>query len=323
MTLKRHPALLLSAIVLSSGLFSGCSKPTRDVVQGYIEGDYVYVASPLAGKLESLPVQRGTQVKAGDPLFALESVAESAARDLAASRLEEGRAKLADALKGKRPEEIDAIEAALNQSRTALVLSETELDRQTKLNASGAATAQDLDRARSTRDQNRQRVSQFEAELRTAQLGSRGDQITAARANVLALDAALAKADWDLRQKHQEATQAGVVFDTLYRAGEWVAAGRPVVVLLPPQNIKLRTFVSETRLGKIHPGDAVRVTVDGLPEAFLGKVSFISPQAEYTPPVIYSRESRSKLVFLIEAVFDPAAAAKLHPGQPVDVQFEQ
>jgi HlyD family secretion protein len=323
MTINRLPALLLSVIALGSGLFSGCSKPTRDVVQGYIEGDYVYVASPFAGKLESLPVQRGTQAKAGDPLFTLESVAESAARDLAASRLEEGRAKLADALKGKRPEEIDAIKAALDQIRTALALSESELDRQAKLNASGASTAQDLDRARSTRDQNRQGVSQLEAELRSAQLGSRGDQIAAARANVQALDAALAKADWDLRQKHQDATQAGEVFDTLYRVGEWVAAGRPVVVLLPPQNIKLRTFVPETRLGTIHPGDSVRVTIDGLPEAIIGKVSFVSPQAEYTPPVIYSRESRSKLVFLIEAVFDPAAAAKLHPGQPVDVQFEQ
>jgi HlyD family secretion protein len=61
--------------------------------------------------------------------------------------------------------------------------------------------------------------------------------------------------------------------------------------------------------------------VDGVPEPFVGKVSFISPQAEYTPPVIYSQENRSKLVFMIEAVFDPDVAAKLHPGQPVDVRI--
>jgi HlyD family secretion protein len=136
-----------------------------------------------------------------------------------------------------------------------------------------------------------------------------------------AQEATLAKADWDLSQKRQAAPQAGEVFDTLYREGEWVAAGRPVVVLLPPRNIKVRAFVPETRIGAIQPGDRVLVTVDGVAAPFIGKVSFISPQAEYTPPVIYSRESRSKLVFMIEAIFDNQTAAKLHPGQPVDVRF--
>ena len=139
--------------------------------------------------------------------------------------------------------------------------------------------------------------------------------------SVRALEAALAKADWDLAQKRQSAMQPGLVFDTLYRTGEWVAAGRPVVALLPPENIKVRAFVPETRVGSIHPGDRVRVLVDGVSEPFVGKVSFISPQAEYTPPVIYSQESRGKLVFMIELRFDAATSARLHPGQPVDVQF--
>ena len=111
------------------------------------------------------------------------------------------------------------------------------------------------------------------------------------------------------------------MFDTLYREGEWVAAGRPVVVLLPPQNIKVRTFVPEPLLATIHYGDRVQVTVDGVREPFIGTVSYISPHAEYTPPVIYSQGTRDKLVFMIEAVFDPQIAAGLHPGQPVDVLF--
>ena len=70
-------------------------------------------------------------------------------------------------------------------------------------------------------------------------------------------------------------------------------------------------------------GEGLRpVAVDGVRDPFIGKVSYISPHAEYTPPVIYSKESRNKLVFMVEAVFDPATAAKLHPGQPVDVQFQ-
>jgi HlyD family secretion protein len=94
-----------------------------------------------------------------------------------------------------------------------------------------------------------------------------------------------------------------------------------VISLLPPLNIKVRAFVPESRIGAIHVGDGVRVRVDGVAEPIVGKVSFISPQAEYTPPVIYSQETRGKLVFMIEAVFEPAVAAKLHPGQPVDVEF--
>ena len=143
----------------------------------------------------------------------------------------------------------------------------------------------------------------------------------ALEAEVKAREAALAKAAWDLSQKQQSATQAGVVNDTLYRAGEMVAAGRPVVSLLPPANIKVRTFVPETRLTTLKVGDAVKVRLDGIAEALSAKVSFIAPQAEYTPPVIYSQENRSKLVFMIELRFDDAVAAKLHPGQPVDVEF--
>jgi HlyD family secretion protein len=215
-----------------------------------------------------------------------------------------------------------AIEAQLNQARAALILAEKEFARQDNLMRIPGATAElEFLRARAVRDQARQRVTELEADLKTAQLGSRSDQITAAEANLRALEAALIKAEWDLSQKRQSAPRAGLVFDTVYREGEWVAAGRPVVVLLPPGNIKVRAFVPETKIGAIHPGDSVHVSVDGTDHPIVGTVSYISPQAEYTPPVIYSNESRSKLVFMIEAVFDPAISVNLHPGQPVDVHL--
>ena len=303
-------------------LSAGCSRPDRRLVQGYVEGEFVYVASPFAGALEELHVQRGAQVKAGDPLFALESAPEKAARDEAARRLAQARANLEDARKGKRPTEIESIKDRISQARAALTLAEKEFSRQKKLILIPGATAeQDFDRARSARDQDLQQVAQLEAELKTARLGARPDQIAAAEAEVRAREAALSSAEWDLSQKRQNAPKAGLVFDTLYREGEWVAAGRPVVVLLPPQNVKVRAFVPETRIGAIHTGDPVQVFVDGVRRPFTGKVSFISPQAEFTPPVIYSRESRSKLVFMVEASFDPETATDLHPGQPVDVQF--
>ena len=304
-------------------IMSGCSgtPSAAGTVQGYVEGEFVYISSPLPGRLETLFVQRGAQIKTGDPLFALENVTEKTSRDETKLRLDQTRAQLADAKKGKRPTEIEASTAQLNLARAALQFSEKEFARQERLLRAKVVSVQDVDRLRSMRDQDRQRVAQLEAELGTARLGLRSDQIAAAEASTHALEATLTRSEWDLAQKRQTAPQAGLVFDTLYRKGEWIAAGRPIIVLLPPQNIKVRAFVPQSLLAAIHLGDKVRVTVDGGRTPFSGVVSFVSPQAEYTPPVIYSKESRQKLVHLVELAFDQATAVQLHPGQPVDVQF--
>jgi HlyD family secretion protein len=312
----------LALAVIGAAVLVACNRPPSDRVQGYVEGEFVYVASPFAGQLEALSVRRGGQVRAGEALFALERVSEKAARDEAERRLSQALANVEDARKGKRPTEIDSLKAQLKQAQAALRLSSREVVRQEGLRAvPGAAVELEVDRARSARDQDRQRVAQLEADLNTALLGSRTDQVIAAEAEVRAREAALARAEWEFAQKRQQAPKSGLVFDTLYREGEWVPAGRPVVVLLPPANIKVRAFVPETRVGAIHPGDEVQVSVDGVQSRFSGKVSYIAPRAEYTPPVIYSQESREKLVFMIEVVFDPQAAVDLNPGQPVDVQL--
>jgi HlyD family secretion protein len=328
MTMDRresHPfsrALLrVGTTVLALCALVGCGRQAPSHVQGYIEGEFVYIASPLAGALETLSVQRGAQVKAGDPLFALNSAPEQDAVEEAQRRVTQAQASLGDMKKGKRPEEIASIEAQLQQARAGLALAQQEYDRQTQLGRSQATSAQAVDSARAARDQARYRVAQIEADLQVAQLGSRSDQIAAAEDNVRALEAALAAARWNLSQKRQAAPQAGLIFDTLYRQGEWVPAGKPVVALLPPQNVKVRAFVPEPEIGVIRLGESLRVSIDGRHEPVIGRVSFISPRAEYTPPVIYSRQTRSKLVFMIEATFAPETAATLHPGQPVDVQF--
>jgi HlyD family secretion protein len=309
-------------MVIALAILIGCDKAPSDLVQGYVEGEYVYVASPYGGALATLSVRRGTQVAAGDALFTLEYISEKAVRDEAELKLSQARANLQDRRKGKRPSEIASLRAQLQQAQAALQLSFREVARQEGLvTVPGAAVEVEVDRARSARDQNQQRVSQLEADLHTALLGSRTDQVTAAEAEVRAKEAALAKAEWDLAQKRQLAPKTGLVFDTLYREGEWVPAGRPVVVLLPPDHIKVRVFVSQLRLGAIRLGDAVQVMVDGVQGSLPGRVSYISPKAEYTPPMLYSQGSREKLVFLVEVLFDQTVAVKLHPGQPVDVQF--
>ena len=307
-------AALLLALV-------SCTRPGSAPIQGYIEGEFLYIASPLSGRLETLHVSRGDRLKTGDPVFALEKNPELEARDEAARKLAGGRAQWEDVKKGKRPSEIESIRAQLDLARAALVFSEQTLARQERLSSTNATSRQDLEEARSARDQDLKKVKQLESDLETSMLGGREDQIEAALANVRALEAMLARAEWDLSQKTRTAPRDGLVFDTLFRPGEWVPAGRPVVAFLPPENIKVRAFVPQTALGSIRVGQPVRVTVDGASEPYAGRISFISPNAEYTPPVIFSRESRAKLVFMIEAVFDPRIAADLHPGQPVDVEI--
>ena len=134
--------------------------------------------------------------------------------------------------------------------------------------------------------------------------------MTAARAH-------LAQAEWRLDQMSQAAPQAALVVDTLYRLGEWVIAGAPVVSLLPPENIKVRFFVPEPRLGAIGIGDEVHISCDACAAGLTAAISYISQDAEYTPPVIYSREMRAKLVYLVEA--RPRQPTALRPRQPVDV----
>jgi HlyD family secretion protein len=312
---------LAPAYALAGLLASGCEGRDSGRIQGYVDAELLYIASPLGGALVSLEVRRGGSVVAGDPLFALDPNPEQANRDAAARRLAHAQAELEDARKGARPTEIAAIEAKLAQARAALAFSESESRRVESALRGNAVAEQDAERARSARDVDAQRVAELEAELATAGLGARADLVAAAEAAVEERRAALAKADWDLAQKRRMAPEAAFVFDTLYREGEWVAAGKPVVVLLAPRLVKVRAFVPEERLAAVRFGMDARVLVDGVERPVLGKVTYVSPKAEYTPPVIFSRESRTKLVFMIEIGFEPERAAELHPGQPVDVEL--
>lgn len=299
----------------------GCGVDDPSLVQGYVEGEFVHVASPFGGHLETLSVSRGDHVEAGDPLFALEEAPELAARDEARRRVDQARAELEDAKQGQRPSEIQTIQAQLEQAKAAQVLSGIELERQKKLIVANVTSRRDFDIAQANCDADRQRVAELEATLETAGLGSREDQITAARQNLLAEESALERAEWNLSQKKQYAKAASLVSDTLYREGDWVPEGRAAVVLLPPGNVKVRAFVAQDVIGRVQIGSMAKIRVDGVGEPFHGKVTFISPRAEFTPPVIFSRQMREKFVFMIELSVPPETALELHPGQPVDVRL--
>lgn len=312
----RVAAVIVPACAL---LIAGCGKPEANAWQGYIEGEFVNVASPFAGRLDQLSVQRGQRVAQGAALFALESDDEKAARQQAAEQLRAAEAQLADLQTGKRVPEVNVSRAQLAQARANALRSAAQQERdEAQLRLGGISQAQ-LEQSRANAVADAARVRELQSDVDVARLPGRDAQRSAQAAQAEAARAGLAQAEWKLSRKTLAATQAGLVSDTLFRVGEWVPAGSPVVRMLPPGNVKIRFFVPEGTVGGWRIGEAISVRCDGCPATIPARVTFVSNEAEFTPPVIFSNESRSKLVFLVEAHPSPADGARLHPGQPVEV----
>jgi HlyD family secretion protein len=292
------------------------------VYQGYIEGEFVYLASSQSGALTQLSVARGQTVRSNAPLYTLESIDETAALAGAQQQLAAARAQLADIETGKRAPEVNVNRAQLAQAQANARKASLQLTRdEAQFRVGGIPKAQ-LDDSRANADATAAQVRELTNQVEVARLPGRSQQITGQRAQVAAAQASVAQAQWKLDQKRIVAPADGLVYDTLYRAGEWVQAGSPVVQMLPPQNVKVRLFVPEGIVGNIAAGRAMTVHCDGCAADVPVKVTYVSNKAEYTPPVIYSNESRSKLVFMVEAHPSVADASKLHPGQPVTVTLQ-
>ncbi|SOY53714.1 putative biotinyl/lipoyl-carrier protein [Cupriavidus taiwanensis] len=316
----RPRTALRSTVLLGAALLaSACGNARTDSWQGYVEGEFVSVASPFAGRLDALSVQRGQQVGQGAALFALEADDERAARQQAEDQLRAAEATLQDLKTGKRPLEVEVTRAQLAQAQAQAQRSAAALRRdQHQYEIGGIARAQ-LDEARAQASSDAARVRELQRDIDVARLPGREAQQAAQAAQVAAARAALAQAQWKLSRKTVAATQAGLVYDVPYRLGEWVPAGSPVVRMLPPGNVKVRFYVPETVVGALRNGQAVQVRCDGCAAPVAATISYVANEAEYTPPVIYSNETRRKLVFLVEARPSAADAPKLRPGQPVEV----
>jgi HlyD family secretion protein len=300
---------------------AGCGDRPADYFPGYAEADYVRLASPFAGTLARLYVGRGDRLGPDAPAFVLEQDSERAARLEAGHRLERARAVLADLEKGRRPDELSAVRAQLAQAQATLRLSQAELARAVALEQARFVSAARLDEARAAVRRDEARVQELQADLRVARLAARPDELAAARQDVGAAEAALAQADWTLAQKSLKSPVEASVADVLYREGEMVPAGMPVVSLLAPQYVRARFFVPETQLARVRLGQRVLLSCDGCGAALPATVSFIAREAEYTAPLIYSKENRATLVFMVEARPAVDVARRLHPGQPLEVRL--
>jgi len=310
---KLHAALM--AVLVSLGL----AHPDMVTYQGYGEGEYVLVAPQIAGMLETLKVERGQTVHKGDLLFMLENADETAALEQAKAEATRAQSTLDDLQKGKRPTEIETLAAQRDQAEAALKLAAITYARDQQQFKIKAVSQAILDTDKAALDQARGHLAEIEADLATGKLSTgREDAIRAAGADVAAGLASVASAQWRLDQKTLAAPADAFVFDTLYRPGEFIATGQPVVSLLPAPNIRARFFVPEPALGTIPAGTEVEIHCDGCPESIPAHVTYVSPQAEYSPPELYNRDNRARLLYMLEATPDEKPEL-LHPGQPVDV----
>ena len=312
----------LAAIILVSVWALFRPRPPAPIAwQGYAEADFVKVGPTQPGLLTAVHVARGDRVVKGQPLFEQDDADDRAAVDQARRLLQQARDQLANLLSPAKPTEIDQAKANLHDAEAARDRAQEDLRRSSALLKSGSATQQIVDQENAALRSAEAKVAAATAALATAQAPmGRPAEIEAQKSLVDSLEAALKQAQWRLDQRSVASPDAALVADVIAFPGETLAAGAPVVSLLPPQNIFVRFFIPEPELAHVHVGDKVDFSCDDCPADLGGTVSFISPQAEYTPPFIYSEQTRSKFVFLAEARPPPAEAALLNPGQPVTVK---
>jgi HlyD family secretion protein len=309
------------AILLTLFLVA-CGNPNNGRLQGWIEGDFVFVGPDEMGRVETLSVREGDQVATGAPLFTVDADLQRSDVITTSAQVAEARARLQRLEAAQqRMEEIAVLEAQERRAEAMLQLSTAELDRQQQLTARGAGTQAALDTAKANFNRDKAQLEEVRRQIAVGRLSAREEDIAAARQTLAAAESRNSAAETRLARRKLAAPVTGTVQQIYYRPGEMVPAGRPVVSILPPGNIKVRFFVGEPVLPTVRLGDAIEVTCDGCAKPIAAKVSFIARSAEYTPPVIYSLEERSKLVFMIEA--RPDVPDGLRVGQPVSVALRE
>lgn len=283
---------------------------------GYVEGEALYVAAPLSGTVRQVAVARGQEVAAGQPLFVVDPAQARAQYDQATASAEAAQAQAADARKGQRPVELAVYEANIAAAEAQARDARATLKRIEPLVRQGWYAPARLDEARAAADAADAQVRAARRQRDAAALGARQDQIQAADARVAEARAAEAGAAARLAEVSPRAPAKARVEDVFFHAGEWAPANQPILSLLPDERIKVRFFVPEKDLAAYRPGRTVRFACDGCAAGLTAKIDFVSPRPEFTPPVIYSREARDRLVYMVEA----RPSIRLNPGQPVDVE---
>lgn len=308
-------------IILSSSIFLSSCKDNEKQVTGYIEGEYIYVSPTTSGNLLKRYVNRGDKVKIGDILFAIDTTNLEASLIQAKSEVEQATSNYMNLTKGKRPEEIKVILEQKAQVEANLITAKKDYERYLKLSKADIISQAALDEKTSAYKALQANFEELEAQLKVAMLGAREDEVNSAQKTIDIAKQKVVQIEKNIKDAAPISVVNGVVEDTFYNVGEFIGAGNSAVSILPPENIKVRFFISQKQLANIKLGQNIKINCDGCSNSIDGKITFISPKAEFTPPIIYSVESREKLVFMIEA-HPNILNHNLHPGLPVNIILE-
>lgn len=317
----RRALVLLLVLLLAGGAawwWFAQGEGRDGAFQGYVEGNLVFAAPEEGGRIEQMLVEAGDEVAPGQRLFVLEAAIQTAQRNEAEAKLLQARAQLANLRSAlQRPEQIAVLRAQEERARAQLELSKADLERQQALYQRGIASKARLDQAEAAYERDKAALEEVSRQIQAGQIAGRSADIEAAEAAVLAAEAALRQAETRLAKRQVGAPAQARVQDVYFRAGEVVNPGQPVLALLPPANLRIRFYVPEPALASVALGQSVAIACDRCPGGLQARISFISGEAEFTPPVIFSEQERAKLVFRIEA--KPLGAVPLPIGLPVSI----
>lgn len=308
-------ALLLAAAGLIAALVLTPRLNRSNVLTGYVEGEPLYLAAPVSGAVAQVHVQRGDRVKAGDRLFVVDPKQLAAQRQQAQAEVGAAQAQAQDARKGLRPVELAVYDANIIAAEARARDAAADMRRIEPLVRKGVYAPARLDDVRAALQTANAQLAAARRQRDAAALGARDGQVQAADSRVAQAEAGLSAVDARLSDLAPVAPSDARVEEVFFQQGEWSVANQPVVSLLPDDRIKLRFFVPEQSLSAYRPGSVVRFACDGCAKGLTAKITFVSPRPEFTPPIIYSREARDRLVYMVEA----RPGARLNPGQPVDV----
>ncbi len=271
-------------MVLIAFLLYAC-KENEPHYNGYIDADLTYLSSNYAGRLTDLLVSRGEPVQKDQLLFKLEQTNEKFAVEM--SQLNKNN------LLSQKKEIIDQIHYyEINYRRTL------------QMRQQHAASQNDLDVAKRDLDVSRSQLKAIDFQIESSQVDT-------------------ADKNWKIARKENYANDNGIIFDTYFTKDEYVQTGQPVLSLITKHNIKVIFYVPEKALSNILLNSKIKISTDNNPTFATGTIRYISNIAQYTPPIIYSREERQELVFRIEAKIDTPNLNQIHLGQPVTLEMIQ
>ncbi len=325
--MKKPVVIALIVVIVLAALGGGWmwyqSRQTAALtLYGNVDIRTVNLSFRVGGRLASLAVDEGDVITAGQPLGEIDKAPYENALLQAQANVSTAKAKYDLVTAGYRDEEIAQAAAAVNQAQAAYDYAQNFYQRQQGLWKSRTISANDLENARSSRDQAQATLKSAQDKLSQYRTGNRPQEIAQAKASLEQAQAALAQAQLDLQDTQLVAPSNGTLLTRAVEPGSMLSAGSTVLTLSLTRPVWVRAYVNEVNLHQAQPGQPVLLYVDGRPnKPYHGKIGFVSPTAEFTPKTVETPDLRTDLVYRLRIIVTDADDA-LRQGMPVTVSFD-